>query len=168
MAQNGIVQKRTVNVWFDRPGDFLEVGWSSQWAVNGCEFPDTDYWFQVDLTEDFQAVGFQAIGALHFADRCDGEAALVADVQPHPVSVKYDRAADLWDVSWGPDAVDCVATPNPRIRARVDAAGQIQGVLISDLRTFEEEILNQDLYPAPPGQPVAGVSPEQSVQPQKT
>ena len=146
-----MAQNRTVNVWFDRPADFLEIGWSSQWAVDSCQFPDTDYWFQVDLTEDLQATGFQAIGALHFASRCGGEAALVADVQPHPVTVKYDRATDLWDVQWGPGVVDCVDTPNPLIKARVDAAGQIQGVLISDLRNFEDEILNQDLYPVQPG-----------------
>ena len=146
-------QSRAVNVWYDRPGDFLDIGWSSRWAVNGCELLDSGYWVQVDLTDDFQAVGLQLVGAVHLANQCNAETTLVADVQPHPVTVKYDRAADLWDVSWGPGVVDCVVTPNPRIKAKVDAEGQIQGVLISDLRTFEDEILNVDLYPVKPGAP---------------
>ena len=37
------------------------------------------------------------------------------------------------------------------IKTRVDASGDIQGVLISDLRTFEHEILNQNIYPVKPG-----------------
>ena len=69
----------------------------------------------------------------------------------HPLTIKYDPATDLWDVQWGPGAVDCVDTPNPRIKARVDAEGEIQGVLISHLKTFENEILNQDIYPVKPG-----------------
>ena len=36
------------------------------------------------------------------------------------------------DIQWGPNVVDCVDTPNPRIKARADADGDIQGVLISD------------------------------------
>ena len=39
----------------------------------------------------------------------------------------------------GPSRVDCIDTPNPRIKARVDAAGLIQGVEIYDLRGFSEE-----------------------------
>ena len=146
-----MAQIRSVNVWFDRPGDFLEIGWSNQWAVNGCPFPDTDYWFEVDLAEDLQAVGLKMIGAISFASKCAGETVLVADVQPHSVAIKYDRMQDLWDVQWGPDAADCVATPDSHVKARVDAQGQIQGVLISGLRSFEGEILSVDLYPVTPG-----------------
>ena len=69
-------------------------------------------------------------------------------MQPHPVSVRYDRQKDLWRAQWGPAVADGIPTTNSRNRALVDAAGQIQGVEIRDLRTFEEEILNQDLYPA--------------------
>ena len=146
-----MAERARVNVWFDNPGDFLEVVWRNQWAVNHYQFPNTDYWFEVHQTEDFQATGFHAIGALNFANQCNAKTVLVADIQPHPVTVKYDRDADLWEVLWGPGVVDCVATPNPRIKAQVDAEGQIQGVLISDLRTFEDEILNVDLYPVKSG-----------------
>ena len=45
---------------------------------------DTDYWFEVDLTEDLQAVGLKMIGAIHFASECDDEKVLYADVQPFP------------------------------------------------------------------------------------
>ena len=144
-------QRRTVNVWFDRPADFLDIGWNSKWAVDGHQFPNTQYWFEVDLAADLQAVGLKLFGATRFARQCDAEAVLRAEVEPHPVTVKYDRPSDLWDIRWGPGIVECVDTPNPRIRAKVDAEGQIQGVLISDLRTFEDEILNQDLYPVKPG-----------------
>ena len=140
-----------VNVWFDRPGDFLEIGWKSGWSVNGFTPPDAEFSIEVHLTADYQATGFYILGALLLSDRCKGRGIVIADVQPHPVTVKYDRPTDLWDVQWGPGVVDCVDTPNPRIKARVDAAGQIQGVLISDLRNFEDEILNQDLYPVQPG-----------------
>ena len=144
-------QRRAINVWFDRPGDFLDISWGNQWSVDSCQFPNTDYWFEVHLTEDSKAVGFHAIGALQFAKNCVGETLLAADVKQHPVTVKYNPAADVWDVQWGPGTVECVDTPNPRIRARIDASGDIQGVLISDLRTFEDEILNQNIYPVKPG-----------------
>ena len=146
-----MAQSRSVNVWFDRPADFLEIGWLNQWALNNYQFPETDYWFEVHRTEDLQATGFHVIGATHFAKQCDGKTVLTADVEPHPVTIKYDPPSDLWDIQWGPGIVDCVDTPNPRIKAKVDCEGQIQGVTISDLRTFEEEILNQDLYPVKPG-----------------
>ena len=29
----------TVNVWFDQPGDFLEIGWSDRWAVTRQPIP---------------------------------------------------------------------------------------------------------------------------------
>ena len=143
-------QGSAINVWFDQPGDFLEIVWCNQWAVNSYQFPDTDYWFEVHRTEDLQATGFHVIGALHFARRYDSETVLVADVQPHPLTVKYKPSADQWDVQWGPGAVASVDTPNSRIKAKVDADGNIQGVLISDLHTFEDEILNQDIYPVKP------------------
>ena len=79
------------------------------------------------------------------------ETSAFEDRHSHTLTVKYDRATDLWDVQWGPDAVECVDSPNPRIKARVDASGDIQGVLNLDLRTFAEEILNQDIYPVKPG-----------------
>ena len=140
-----------VNVWFDRPGDFLEIGWSNGWSVDGFSPPNSEIGIEIHLTDNNQAVGFYILGTLLFANRCQGQSMVVADVQPHPVTVKYDRPSDLWDIQWGPGIVDCVDTPNPRIRASVDREGQIQGVLISDLRTFEDEILNQDLYPVKPG-----------------
>ena len=144
-------QRRAVNVWFDRPGDFLDISWGNGWSVDSCQFPNTDYWLEVHLTEDSKAVGFHAIGALHFANACEGETVLVADVRQNPVTVKYSPATDQWDVVWGPDIVDCVETSNSRVKAQVDARGDIQGVLISDLRTFEDEILNQDIYAVKPG-----------------
>ncbi len=73
------------------------------------------------------------------------------DRHSYPLTVKYDRATDLWEVQWGPDAVECGDWDYPRIKARVDVSGDIQGVLNSDLRTFEHEILNQDIYPVKPG-----------------
>ena len=148
-------QRRTINVWFDRLGDFLEISWGGNWAVNSYQFPDTDYWFEVRRTEDLQAVGFHAIGVLHFANRCDDDTVLVANVQPHPLTVKYDRATDLWDVQWGPNTINCMDTPNPRIKAKIDNQGQIQGVLISDLRNFEDEILNENLYQVQPATPTS-------------
>jgi len=140
-----------VNVWFDRPGDFLEIGWRSGWSIDGFTPADAEFGIEVHLTAENQAFGLYILGTLLFADRCKGQSMVVAEVQPHPLTVKYDRAGDLWDVQWGPGAVECVDTPNPRIKARVDASGDIQGVLIADLRTFEDEILNQDIYPVKPG-----------------
>ena len=140
-----------VNVWFDRPGDFLEIGWSSGWSIDGFTPTGAEFGIEVHLTADNQATGFYILGALLFADRCKGQSMVVAEVQPHPVIVKYDRPSDLWDIQWGPGIVDCGDTPNSRIKARVDAEGEIQGVMISDLKTFEDEILNQDIYPVKPG-----------------
>ena len=138
-----------VNVWYDRPGDFLEIGWS--WgtaAFNGYTTPEDDIVIHCHLTEDFQAVGFYILGALYSPCRRPGKSKVVARVQPHNVTVTYDQGQDLWQIQWGPAIVDCLDTPNPRICARVDAAGYIQGLEIRDLRTFDAEILNQDLYPA--------------------
>ena len=146
-----MAERRAVNVWFDRPGDFLEIGWSSRWSFNSFVPPDTELGIEVHLTDDYQATGFYILGALLFSDRCNSKSTIVADVQPHPVTVKYNPATDLWNIQWGPAAVEFVDTPNPRIRARVDASGDIQGVLISDLRTFEDEILNHDIYPVKRG-----------------
>ena len=144
MAERGLVK-----VWFDRPGDFLEVCWGrGKWAVDGYDATDGELGLTVHLTEAGQSTGFDIIGPVHFSNRCAGQSRAVAAVQPHPVTVEYDRGYDWWRVEWGPGVVDCVATANPRIRARVDAAGLIQGVEIWDLRGFEGEILDQDLYPA--------------------
>ena len=146
--------ERVVKVWYDRPGDFLEIGWGSgAWAVDTYDPPAAaELGLTVHLTEAGQATGFDILGALypskHLPSRPDGQREVVAQVQPHPVSVRYDRQQDRWRAQWGPAVTNCIPTPNPRIQALVDAAGQIQGVEIRDLRTFEGEILNQDLYPA--------------------
>ena len=138
-----------VNVWYDRPGDFLDLSWGSgEWSFDTYDPADDEIGIEVHLTDTGQAVGLYIFGALYSPYRREGQSQVVAAVQPYPVSVRYDRRQDLWRAQWGPAVADCVATPNPRIKALVDAAGQIQGVEIRDLRTFEEEILNQDLYPA--------------------
>ncbi len=137
-----------VNIWYDRPGDFLEIRWAKGWDVNEHITQEDEIGANVYLTADYQAVGFHILGALYSPYRREGKSQVVAAVQPYPVIVHYDRQQDLWRAQWGPAVVDCIPTPNPRIQALVDAAGQIQGVEIRDLRTFEEEILNQDLYPA--------------------
>ena len=141
-------ERARVNVWYDRPGDFLEIGWSRGWHLAGYDAPEDEIGVDFQLTEDYQSVGLQIIGALYSPFRREGKSRSVAAVQPHPVTVEYDRGQDWWRVEWGPGVVECVATANPRIRARVDAAGLIQGVEIWDLRGFDGEILNQDLYPA--------------------
>ena len=148
-----MAKRAAVNVWYDRPGDFLEIAWGrGQWAVDTYDPPDAELGLTVHLTEAGQSTGFDIIGALypskHLPSRRAGHREVVAAVQPHPVIVRYDRRRDLWRAQWGPAVADCIATPNPRIKALVDAAGQIQGVEIRDLRTFDKEILNQDLYPA--------------------
>ena len=141
--------ERAVKVWYDRPGDFLDLDWSSgKGAVAACNPASDEIGIELHLTDSGQAVGLYIFGALYSPYRREGESQVVAAVQPHPVSVHYDRRQDLWRAQWGPAVVDCIPTPNPRIKALVDAAGQIQGVEIRDLRSFEEEILNQDLYPA--------------------
>ena len=137
-----------VNIWYDRPGDFLEIRWAKGWDVNEHITPEDEIGANVYLTADYQAVGFHILGALYSPYRRAGKSQVVAAVQPHPVTVCYDRQQDLWRAQWGLAVADCIATPNPRIQALVDAAGQIQGVEIRDLRSFEGEILNQDLYPA--------------------
>ena len=154
-------KRKRVNVWFDRPGDFLDVCWGSgEWAVRSHTPPDNELGIEIHLTDNYQATGFFIFGANHYSNKCDSKTTVVAAVQPHPVTVKYDRLTDQWDVQWGPGAVQCADTPNPRIKARVDASGDIQGVLITDLRTFEDEILNQDIYPVKPGAAAAqGESP---------
>ena len=144
MAESAIV-----NVWYDQPGDFLEISWGKGWHVAGYAPPEDDIGIDFHLTADCQSVGFHIIGPVYFSQqRCAGKSRTVAPVQPHPVTVAYDQAQDLWQIQWGPAIVDCLDTPNPRIRARVDASGHIQGLEIRDLRTFDAEILNQDLRPA--------------------
>ena len=141
----------SVNVWFDRPGNFLEIFWGYD-DGSGDNFElKTGLYPTLFVDSSNRIAGFQIIGALKDHRNCVEETYSLDDVQPHPVTVKYNRDTDLWDVQWGPDIVDCVESPNPRIKARVDAEGQIQGVLISGLRTLEGEILNQDLYPVKPG-----------------
>ena len=103
------------------------------------------------LTHPADLWAFYIIGPLNIKSNCIEETYSFEECHSHPLTIKYNRAADLWDVQWGPNVVDCVDTPNPRIKSRADADGDIQGVLISDLRTFEDEILNQDIYPVKPG-----------------
>ncbi len=141
-------ERALVNVWYDRPGDFLEIGWSRGWHLEGYDAPGDEIGVDFQLTEDYQVVGLHILGALYSPCRRAGKSRVLAAVQPHPVTVEYDRGLDRWRVEWGPGVVACVATVNPRIRARVDASGLIQGVEIWDLRGFEGEILNQDLEPA--------------------
>ena len=145
-----MAESDSVNVWFDQPGDFLEICWGrGQWAVDGCEPADAEFGLTVHLTAAGQSTGLDIIGPVYFSEqRCAGKSSAAAPVQPHPVTVAYDQGQDLWQIQWGPAIVDCLDTPNPRIRARVDAAGHIQGLEIRDLRTFDAEILNQDLRPA--------------------
>ena len=141
--------ERAVKVWYDRPGDFLDLDWSSgKGAVEACNPANDEIGIELHLTDSGQAVGLYIFGALYSPDRREGQSQVVAQVHPHPVIVRYDRHRDLWRAQWGPAVTDGIPTPNPRIQALVDAAGQIQGVEIRDLRTFEDEILNQDLYPA--------------------
>ena len=141
--------ERVVKVWYDRPGDFLEICWGSgEWAFNDYEAPEDEIGVDFFVTDDCRVVSFHILGALYSPYRRAGKSQVVAAVQPHPVSVQYNWQQDRWRAQWGPAVTDCIPTPNPRIQALVDAAGQIQGVEIRDLRTFEEEILNQDLYPA--------------------
>ncbi len=144
-----MAERGSVKVWFDRPGDFLEVCWGrGEGAVDSYDAPDGELGLTVHLTEAGQSTGLDVIGPAHFSKQGVGQSRVLAAVQPHPVTVEYDRGLDWWGVEWGPGVVSCVATVNPRIRARVDAAGLIQGVEIWDLRGFEGEILNQDLEPA--------------------
>ena len=146
-----MAERTAVNVWFDSPGDFLEIGWSNKWAVRSQSLTEAQFEIEIHLTEDSQATGFHIISPVHFSDLCHKSTLTSVAVEPFPITVNYEPDTDLWDVQWGPDPLDCVESPNPRIKAMVDAEGQIQGVLISGLRTLEGEILNQDLYPVKPG-----------------
>ena len=144
MADNGA---GSVNVWFDNPGNFLEIFWRRGNSV-GDYLENTKFDPTLFVTPEGEVIGFHIIGALSDGRDCVEETYVINAVQAHPITVRYDRGQDWWRVEWGPGVVECVATANPRIRARVDAAGLIQGVEIWDLRGFEGEILNQDLYPA--------------------
>ena len=146
-----MAKNRPVNVWFDRPGDFLEIHWGDAICLDAISPSSTEFELCLHLSKENHVNGFDMIGPVIGTECCTEKALVMADVQPHPVTIKYNRPADQWDIQWGPDAVECVDTSNPRIKARADADGDIQGVLISDLRTFEDEILNQDIYPVKPG-----------------
>ena len=145
-------QENLVNVWYDRPGDFLEVFWSRELSdcvePQGLKTPNTKLDIMVDVTATGRITGFSALGTRAYSGKCVDETIVMAKAQPHPLAIRYEPGRDWWRVEWGPGVVECVATANPRIRARVDAAGLIQGVEIWDLRGFEGEILNEDLYPA--------------------
>ena len=145
-------QGNRVNVWLDRPGNFLEVSWGRDAAEAveppGLKTPNTQLDIMVDVAAAGHIAGFAVIGALTYSGKGVDETIVMSAAQPHPFALKYNRQRDLWRAQWGPAVADCIPTPNPRIQALVDAAGQIQGVEIRDLRTFEGEILNQDLYPA--------------------
>ena len=148
-----MAENRQVNIWFDRPGDFLEIHWGDAVCLDAINPSSAEFELCLHLSKDNRATGFDMIGPIIGTEHCAEKSLVMADAQPYPVTVKYDRAADLWDIQWAPNTEDCVDTANSRVRARVDAEGQIQGVLISDLRTFEDEILNVDLYPVKPGAP---------------
>ena len=145
-------KRESVNVWFDRPGSgFLEIFWGYDDGSGNNFEPDSELYPTLFLDSSNLLAGFHIIGALKEDRGSVDETYSFKDSLSYPLTVKYDRPSDLWDIQWGTGIVECVDTPNPRIRAKVDAEGQIQGVLISDLRTFEDEILNQDLYPVKPG-----------------
>ena len=146
-----MAKRESVNVWFDRPGNFLEIFWGyDDGSGNNFEL-DTELYPTIFLDSSNLIAGFHLLGALKKRSGEVEETYSLDESPSHPLTVKYDRATDLWDVQWGPGAVECVETPNPRVKARVDAEGEIQGVLIYDLRTFDGEILNQDIYPVKPG-----------------
>ena len=146
-----MAKRESVNVSFDRPGNFLEIFWGYD-DGNGDNFDmGTELDPTIFLDSSNLIAGFHIIGALKDGGNPEEETYTLEGNLSYPVTVKYNPATDLWDVQWGPDAVECIDTPNPRIKARVDVHGDIQGVLVSDLRTFEDEILNQDIYPVRPG-----------------
>lgn len=149
-------KRESVNVWFDRPGSgFLEIFWGYDDGSGDNFEPDTELCPTLFLDSSNMLAGFHIIGVLKDGIGSVDETYTFNDCPSHPLTIKYDRPSDLWDIQWGSGIVDCVDTPNPRIRANVDAEGQIQGVLLSDLRTFEGEILNQDLHPVQPGRTAA-------------
>ena len=142
-----MAKRESVNVWFDRPGGgFLEIFWGCDDGSGNVQDPGGELEPTVFIDSANDLVGFHIIGPLYVKGDHLEETYIFEDCPDQPLTVKYDRAADQWDVIWGPDIVDYVETPNSRIKAQVDARGDIQGVLISDLRTFEDEILNQDIY----------------------
>ena len=107
-----MAKRESVNVWFDNPGNFLEIGWGED-AVD-AEYPhDTELDPTVFVNSENQITSFHIIGAL--SDRRDyvEESYIVSDAQSHPLTVKYDRDKDLWDVHWGHAAVDCVVHAQP-------------------------------------------------------
>ena len=147
-----MAKRESVNVWFDSPGSgFLEIFWGYDDGSGNNFEPDTDLCPTIFVDSSNRVAGFHLIGVLKEVRGSVEETYAFTESVSHSLTIKYDRPTDLWDVQWGPGAVECVDTPNPRIRARVDASGDIQGVLISDLRTFEDEILNQNIYPVKPG-----------------
>ena len=148
-----MAKRESVNVWFDRPGNFLEIFWGIDDCGCAEHFDKTEFDPAVFIDSNNNLAGFHIIGALTEHRDLISETYTVDACPSHPLTVKYDRAADLWDVHWGPDTVNCMDTPNPRIKAKTDNQGQIQGVLISDLRNFENEILNENLYPVQPATP---------------
>ena len=151
-----MAKTESVNVWFDSPGSgFLEIFWGYDDGSGNNFEPDSELCPTLFFDSSNSLAGFHIIGALKDGRESVDETHSFDDSPSHPLTIKYDRPSDLWDIQWGSGIVDCVDTPNPRIKARVDAEGRIQGVLISDLRTFEGEILNQDLYQVQPGTPAA-------------
>ena len=139
-------------MWFDSPGSgFLEIFWGYDDGSGDVRDPGGEPYPTIFIDSSGRLVGFYIIGPLNIKSNCIEETYSFEDCHSHPLTIKYNRPADQWDIQWGPNVVDCVDTPNPRIKARADADGDIQGVLISDLRTFEDEILNQDIYPVKPG-----------------
>ncbi len=146
-----MAKRESVGVWFDRPGNFLEIFWGYDDGSGNNFDMDTELDPTIFLDSANRIAGFHIIGALQDSKLPVEETYTLEDSPSHPVTVKYSPIGDLWDVQWGPDATDCVATPDSHVKARVDAQGQIQGVLISGLSRFEGEILSVDLYPVTPG-----------------
>lgn len=148
-----MARTESVNVWYDRPANFLEVFWGYDDGSGNNFEPDSELYPTLFLDSSNLLAGFHIIGALKYDRGSVDETYYFKDSPSHPLTIRYDLSSDLWDIQWGPEIVDFVDSPNPRIKAKVDAEGQIRGVLVSGLRTFEDEILNQDLYPVQRGTP---------------
>ena len=146
-----MAKRESVSVWYDRPGNFLEIFWGYDDGSGNNFDMDTELEPTIFLDSANLIAGFHIIGAFQDSKNPVEETYTPEDNLSHPVTVKYSPVMDQWDVQWGPDVTDCVETPNSHVKARVDAQGQIQGVLISGLSSFEDEILNVDLYPVTPG-----------------
>ena len=58
--------ERAVKVWYDRPGDFLDLDWSSgKVAVAACNPANDEIGIELHLTDSGQAVGLYIFGDLY-------------------------------------------------------------------------------------------------------